>query len=308
MSARRVAGCGMVAAVLALPWGLRAAGVCRTSSPLAIDGGVARSGCDASGHAGPKTATVSAGSRVRRHIWRSGPPGLLLPYVNLSELVEVRCYGVDPWDEVTGEVHGGIDLIPQHTDLGPGETRKAGLVAPVSGTIHDVRELAKTGKAVALMLTLKVNDYWFVSMVLEPQNLDPSIADQQRRSIAVQAGQRVRRGDHLGDLVVTDVHYPHVHFMIYYKAPDQTYEDLLANYISLARNQGENLPPVSGPGSPWTPADLRIPSTLFCPYVYSEPSSRSRLDQVLKQSRDGTVCKCVCAYGSKNADCGACSQ
>ncbi len=257
----------------------------------------------------PATAgdSVRNGSRLRRHVWRLEPTGLVLPYEDLSELVEVRCYGVFPWDAATNETHGGLDLIARHTDLGPGATRKVGLVAPASGTIYDVRELAKAGKATAFMLTVKVNDYWFVSMVLEPQNPDPSIADEQRRSVTVQAGQAVRRGDPIGDLVVTNVHYPHVHFMIYYKDPNQTYEDFFANYLLIPRNQGDDLPPTSGPGSPWAPEDLRIPSTLFCPYVYSERLSRARIDQILKQSYDGTVCRCVCAYGSRNADCGACS-
>ncbi len=263
---------------------------------------------EVSGDAGPESATIAVGARLRRHLTRLESDGLLLPYANLSELVEARCYGVDPWDEATKEVHGGIDLIPRHTDLGPGETRKVGLVAPASGTIHDVRELAKAGKATAFMLTVKVNDYWFVGMVLEPQNLDPSVADEQRRSIAVQVGQTVQRGDRIGDLVVTNVHYPHVHFMFYYKDPHQTYEEFFANYLVVPRNQGDNLPPTSGPSSPWSPQDLGIPSTLFCPYVYSERSSRLRMDQILKQSHDGTVCTCICAYGSRNADCGSCSQ
>ncbi|MBZ5587561.1 MAG: hypothetical protein LAO05_03290 [Acidobacteriia bacterium] len=259
-------------------------------------------------YADSEAATMTTGSRVRRHIWRPGRAGLRLPYENLSDLVEARCYGVDPWDEATGEVHGGIDLIPRHTDLGPGEMRKAALIAPAGGTIHDLRWGAKPGKATAFILTMKLNDYWFVTMVLEPQNFDPAVADEQGRSIAVQAGQAVRRGDRIGDLVVTNVHYPHVHFMIYYKDPNQTYEDFLANFLLIPRNQGDNLPPTAGPGSPWAPANLGIPSTLFCPYVYLEPSSRSRLDQILKQSHDGSVCTCICAYGSKNADCGVCSQ
>jgi hypothetical protein len=263
---------------------------------------------DGCGHADLAAATVTIGSRVRRRLRGLEPTGLVLPYENLAELVEARCYGVDPWDDVTKEIHGGIDLIPRHTDLGPGQTRKVGLVAPASGTIYDVRELAKTGKADAFMVTVKVNDYWFVGMVLEPQNLDPSIADEQRRSIAVQTGDVVGRGDRIGELVVTNVHYPHVHFMIYYKDPNQTYEELLANYILLPRNQGDNLPPTSGPGSPWAPENLEIPSMLYCPYVYSEWSSKTRMDQILKQSHDSTVCRCICAYGSKNADCGVCSQ
>ena len=291
MKAHRVAAGGMLAVFFPASWVLWTVAVPRTSWALATE-----------------TADASTGSRVRRHLMRLETAGLLLPYENLSELVEARCYGVDPWDEATKEIHGGIDLIPRHTDLGPGATRKVGLVAPASGTIYEVRELAKAGKAAAFMLTVKVNDYWFVGMVLETQNLDPSIADEQRRSIAVQAGQAVTRGDRIGDLVVTNVHYPHVHFMIYYKDPNQTFEDLFANYILLPRNQGDNLPPTSGPGSPWAPENLRIPSTLFCPYVYSEPSSRSRMDQILKQSHDGTVCRCICAYESKNADCGVCSQ
>ena len=289
MRAHRVAGRGMRAVVRAAACVLWTLAMARTSWAFPNE-------------------DAAIDSRVRRHLRRPEPAGLVLPYENVSELVEARCYGVDPWDDVTREVHGGIDLIPRHTDLGPGQTRKVGLVAPASGTISDVRELSKAGKADAFMVTVKVNDYWFVGMVLEPQNLDPSIADEQRRSVAVRAGDTVRRGERIGDLVVTNVHYPHVHFMIYYKNPQQTYEDLLANYILLPRNQGDSLPPTAGPGSPWAPEDLGTPSTLYCPYVYSVRSSRLRMDQILKQSYDGTVCRCICAYGSANADCGACPQ
>ncbi len=232
----------------------------------------------------------------------------LLPYENTSILVEARCYGVYPWDDAGIETHGGIDLIPQHIDLGPNEARKVGLIAPASGTIYDVREMAKAGKASAFMVTVKVNDYWFAGMVIEPQNYNPSIVDEQRSSITVQAGQAVRRGDRIGDLVATNVNYPHVHYTIYYKDPGQTYEDLIANYTTLPRNQGDNLPPTTGPGSPWEPENLGIPSTVFCPYVYSSPDSKLRMDQILKQSHDGTVCACICAYGSQNDDCGVCPK
>ena len=312
MRAHRLAAGGMLAPVWVASCVLWTVAVPRTSWALALEAADASSACGGSWQIAvpspaPSSSPPTIDSRVRRHLRRPGPAGLRLPYASLSELVETRCYGVDPWDEVTKEVHGGIDLIPRHTDLGSGETRRVALVAPASGAIHDVRELAKPGKATAFMITVKVNDYWFVGMVLEPQNLDPSIADEQRRSISVQAGQAVRRGDRLGELVVSNVHYPHVHFMIYYKHPDQTYEDLIASYLLLPRNQDDNLPPTSGRGSPWAPEDLRIPSTLFCPYVYSEPASKSRMDEVLKQSHDGSVCTCICAYGSRNADCGVCS-
>ncbi len=231
----------------------------------------------------------------------------VLPFESLSDLVEVRCYGVYPWDEAGIETHGGLDLIPQHTDLGAGETRKVALVAPASGTIQDVRELSKEGKATAFLVTVSLNASWFAIMVLEPQNLDPAIAAEQERSITVVTGQVVAQGDRIGDLVVTNVHYPHVHFTILYKDPAQTYEDVLTSFTTIARNQGLDLPPVSGPGSPWSPEDLDLPSTMFCPYVYSAPSSKQRLDAVLKQAHDGTVCACVCAYGSQDQDCGACS-
>ncbi len=235
------------------------------------------------------------------------PDGFVLPYAQLSDLVEVRCYGVYPWDEAGIETHGGLDLIPAHSDLGVGEIRKVGLVAPASGTIQDVRELAKEGKATAFLVALRVNAYWFAIMVLEPQNADTAIAAEQRSSLTAVAGQVVARGDRIGDLVVTNVHYPHVHFTILYKDPAQTYEDVIASFTTIARNQGQDLPATSGSGSPWSPQDLGIPSTMFCPYVYAASSSRQRLDEIVKQAYDGTVCTCVCAYGSQNHDCGVCT-
>ncbi len=314
MKAHLVAGGGMLAAVWAASCLLWILAVPRTAWALAIEAqapstamGQRLSSTTASARAVSEVETMTTGPRVRRHLTRLETAGLRLPYGNLSDLVEVRCYGVDPWDEATKEVHGGVDLIPRHTDLGPGEMRKVALVAPAGGTIHDLRWGAKQGKATAFILTMKLNEYWFVTMVLEPQNFDPAVADEQSRSIAVQAGQSVRRGDRIGDLVVTNVHYPHVHFMVYYKEPTQSFDEFLANFLLIPRNQGANLPPTSGLGSPWAPANLGIPSTLFCPYVYLEPSSKARLDQILKQSHDGVVCSCICAYGSKNADCGVCS-
>ena len=112
--AHRVARRGLAAAVWAVTCVLWAVAVPRTSWALAVEA--------ADVDTSSPVATIAA--RVRRHLRATRPGGLRLPFADLAVLVEARCYGVDPWDDATREVHGGIDLIPQHTDLGPGERRK----------------------------------------------------------------------------------------------------------------------------------------------------------------------------------------
>lgn len=236
-------------------------------------------------------------------------PGLALPYAPAGVLTEVHCYGLHPWSEA-GERHAGIDLKPPYLDLvGTPDVRKVEVVAPAAGVIDWIVRGESGADAEAWVVVIEINSYWYAVLVIEPQSDDAAIVAEQDASIDVQEAQRVRKGERIGDLVVGKVlesRYPHVHLSLLYKNPEDSIESLFRDPDPIVRSDGTALPPTIGPGSPWDPRNLGIPSTFFCPYVYSIPEAQQSMDGVPRLSVDGDLCSCVCAYDSQNGDCGVC--
>jgi len=237
-------------------------------------------------------------------------PGLVLPYAPASVLTELHCYGLHPWSEA-GERHAGIDLKPPYLDLaGTSDMRKVEVVAPAAGAIDWIVKGESGAGAETWVLIIEMNSFWYAVLVIEPQSDDDAILAEQEASIDVQEGQRVRKGQRIGDLVVGKVlesRYPHVHFSLLYKNPEDSIEALFRDSDPIVRSDGTVLPPATGPGSPWEPRSLGGPSTFFCPYVYSVPEAQQAMDSVPRLSVSGDLCSCVCAYNSQNGDCGDCS-
>lgn len=248
---------------------------------------------------------------------------LAFPYQDETLLSnESHCYGLTNWNPpLNTETHSGIDLAARYTDIAADETRLVPIVAPAAATGFHVYEMTSGMGATSILILLQMNDYWYIPITFEPQSMDAATNALQRSNLSVDltglncsAGcyfsTPVAKGAVIGNLIVRNVMpgaYPHIHYSLLYKSPSQTLEDVFADNISIARNQGTNLPPTSGPGSPVTPMELSgTPTTFYCPYEYSSSAARIIMDNMVKLSQTGT-CSCVCAYNSVNGDCGVCT-
>jgi len=248
---------------------------------------------------------------------------LAFPYQDASLLGdESHCYGIFPWNPpLNTEIHAGIDLAARYKDLAADETRKVPIVAPVAGKGYYVYEMPSGKGAASILVLLQMNDYWFLAFTFEPQSMDAATNTMQRTNLTVDLTGldctsslchfpvKVSKGDLIGNLIVRNVMaeaYPHIHYGLLYKSPGQTLENALANNIAIARNEGSNLPPRSGLGSPVTPVELSgTPTTFYCPYEYSSGAAKTIMDGMTKRSNT-TTCSCVCAYNSTGGNCGVC--
>lgn len=238
-----------------------------------------------------------------------GAEGLDFPVQNVADLNKYYCFGLQPWDTAgNNEIHGGIDLVsPENTN--PSVIGRSPIVAPAAARVERIIESVSGAEVATLVIVLKMNDYWYIVCNFEPQTTDADIFQEQRNSIFVTEGQNVARGQVIGELVINSVKpgsYPHLHFGFFYKNPADTLDDIYANYLSLRRSNGLDLAPLTGPGSPWQPADLGIVTTFYCPYEYSTAAAKAAYDSLPRMAADGSECNCICAYDSTDGDCGTC--
>jgi len=236
--------------------------------------------------------------------------GLDFPVADVGDLENYYCFGLNPWDAQGNEIHDGIDLVarysPSSTSIG-----RVAIVAPADARVERIVEAVSGSGLNELIVVLKMNKYWYIAYTFEPQTANTTIFEEQRRSIAVRENQHVRRGEHIGELVVADVapgSYPHVHFSFLYKHPDDTLDYVFENFLEIRRSDGTDLAPATGPGSPWKPRDLERETTLYCPYEYSTAEARAAYDSLPRLAANGNTCRCICAYGSKGGDCGTCGS
>jgi hypothetical protein len=241
--------------------------------------------------------------------------GLSLPFQNPEDISEIYCFGLKPWQtpgtEGPDEIHGGIDLVPKYYPDVP-KTFLYPIVAPADAEVVMIVDGTSGGGRPTFAVVLKMNDYWYLICNFEPQSESDAINRAQSDSIVVREGQRVRRGQLLGKLVVSGPHvrpgsYPHLHFGLFFKNPTDTLEDIKRHQEDFHRSDGTDLAPTSGPGSPWEPRDLGgRDTTFYCPYEYSRAETKAIYNRLQKRAANGESCSCICAYGSMSGNCGVC--
>ena len=259
--------------------------------------------------AGAGTAAPPGGHVVRRHLGRvaaSGPRGF--PFQQATAASDLYCFGLDPW-AASGEIHGGIDVVAAHSG---DQSRKltAAVVAPAPGQVEWVVPGTTGDGHASILVLLRVNDFWFVVLTIEPQSASQATNDAQAAAVYVVPGQKVSAGEVIADLVVWHVaaeSYPHVHFGLLYKDPAESLDHVRDHILEVAVSGGMNLPPRQGPGSPLDPRDLGIPTTFFCPYAFSSAEARKSYDALTAHAANGDLCVCPCAYRSTAGNCGECS-
>ena len=251
--------------------------------------------------------------------------GLDFPYAQPEVLSYVKCFGLTQWDP-QGEIHGGIDLIPEfdlnYSEVTPIRDRLVELVAPTAGRVAMVRPHLSTDsgfeKNLDIMLIIEITPRWYVALNIEPK-IDTSKAlswvNQQAKLIKVKEGQHVKRGARLGYLVVGGKgdKYPHVHYSLLYRrvpeVPNTTYPEVtLETILEHARYQYPRDIVLSNPRAPWdnVALDQTIPAAFLCPYDFSTVSARAVFDNIPKHDLTGMQCTCVCLRESINGNCGEC--
>jgi hypothetical protein len=135
-----------------------------------------------------------------------------------------------------------------------------------------------------------------VTLSFEPQTEDVVLQALQADSIHVVAGQRVRKGQKIGELVVGEgggpasgSGNPHIDLRLLLMDPatvdpSAPIESLLT--MSISHNEVSNLP------------------TFLCPFDYSSIRARFLYERVLRNADPATHCRCPCKFPYNEAACG----
>jgi hypothetical protein len=219
--------------------------------------------------------------------------GLGFPYKNKKVIRDIRAYGIRPWG--SEPVHNGIDIIVDNTgeilDVGD----KVTVVSVVDGTVSAVIPIGDAGY---VLVAIAVNPGLFVAYMFEPQTENVDLQILQRNSIIVSVGQRVKKGQKIGYLIVGEGENggqafgsgnPHIDMRLLLVDPetidpDRPIEDLIDMYIS--HNDVAQLP------------------TFLCPYDYSSVKAKSVYEKILKKFDPDIQCKCACRFPYNANECG----
>lgn len=135
---------------------------------------------------------------------------LEFPITNPADIEHLAAFGIPNWSDT--EPHNGIDLVLKPTLV------STQIVSPTNGTISSIKisENPYSNPRNQLLMTVKIfiNFKWSLSLVLEPSTTDTALKDAQRAAIKVKVGQVISTGDVITDLLVGDLGYPHLHFML----------------------------------------------------------------------------------------------
>lgn len=268
---------------------------------------------------------------IREAMKLSDHPGLSFPYKDPTQAVFVHCFGICPWDtspdnsentdesECTRERHIGSDIYPvpyQYSEpdpTAPGTApRLVDIISPADATVFKT-PILKAGDntyTFIVVLKLKSTSRWYVSYSFEPHSNILKANNLQKQNILVEEGAHVKKGQVIGRLVVTSraTLHPSVHISLFYLGQDQEWDALLYllqnDITSINVSNGTDLDTA---GWPWDGGKPDIETTFFCPYPFSSPRAKAIYDNLPKynnQKPDATVCPSLCAYDSKNGDCG----
>jgi hypothetical protein len=252
--------------------------------------------------------------------------GLDFPYANSDVLSYVKCFGLTLWDD-KGEIHGGIDLIPEYdlnySDATSIRDRLVEIIAPSAGRVIMARSVPSTDDGMEdnmdFILIIEITPRWDIVLVIEPKidtSKAPSWVDRQTKLIKVKEGQRVKQGARLGYLVVGGEGdaYPHVHYSLLYRRvpddPNAAYpEETLNNILENARYQYPRNIVLNNPRAPWDniALDQTIAAAFFCPYEFSTASAQAIFDNIPKHDLAGINCTCVRLRHSVDGNCGECT-
>jgi hypothetical protein len=223
--------------------------------------------------------------------------GMGFPFKSSKVVREMRAYGIRPWG---GEpVHNGIDIIVDNTGAVLDVGDRVPAISPVRGTVRGVLYMENPHNPATpqwILVGIAVNPGLLVTLSFEPQTADVDLQALQAKSIDVVAGQRVRKGQIIGALVVGEgggmasgSGNPHIDLRLLLLDPatldpDAPFEDLLT--LNISHDDVSNLP------------------TFLCPFDYSSVRARLLYEKVLRGADPSTQCRCPCKFPYNEAACG----
>ncbi len=135
---------------------------------------------------------------------------LEFPFKTPSDITRMAEFGRPNWSG--SEPHNGIDLV---IDKNITSTK---IISPTHGKIQSItvseNPYSNPPNQLILQVNIYVNSEWAVSLVFEPSTIDENLKAVQRNAIKVKDGQVVSTGDEIGDLLVGNLGYPHLHYMV----------------------------------------------------------------------------------------------
>lgn len=135
---------------------------------------------------------------------------LSFPFKTPADVVRLAAFGIPNWSGT--ESHNGIDLVVNQ------ELPSTKLISPTNGTVRAIKisenPFSQPPNQLLPQIEIKVNSEWTVVMVIEPSTLDEQLKANQIAAVQVVVGQSVATGDEITDLLIGDLGYPHLHFML----------------------------------------------------------------------------------------------
>ncbi len=132
------------------------------------------------------------------------------PFSTPSHVVRLAAFGIPNWSDT--EPHNGTDLVVDEN------LQSTKIISPTNGTIRsiDVSEnpFSNPPNQLLLAVEISVNSEWTVVLVLEPSTVDEQLKTNQIEAVQVEVGQSVVTGDEIADLLIGDLGYPHLHYML----------------------------------------------------------------------------------------------
>lgn len=183
------------------------------------------------------------GSAAWRRLGEAPANILEFPFSNAGDIIRMAAYGIPNWSGT--EPHNGIDL--QVTNA----LTHSAILSPAAGTVTriQVSENPFSNPINQLMVTVTIltPSGLEVSLVLEPSTADPTLKSNQVAAIYVTEGQTVGVGNHVADLLVGTLGYPHLHYMVmkdgeFVCAYAYSTPAAQATFATLAQIPASNLP------------------------------------------------------------------
>ncbi|MFW9933600.1 MAG: hypothetical protein ACFFDR_13195, partial [Candidatus Thorarchaeota archaeon] len=120
-------------------------------------------------------------------------PNLGFPIQETNRITRITAFHTPDWGE-PGVYHNGIDLVVSDNVT---------ILSPISGTVIAVGEQENTyADNMLFEVSIAVNWFWSVKLVLEPDSAADTINNGQRENIIVQPFSKVSKGETVGTLIL----------------------------------------------------------------------------------------------------------
>lgn len=135
---------------------------------------------------------------------------LAFPIAVPGDIERIAAFGTPNWSGT--EPHNGTDLVVFR------DRSQTRILSPTRGTVRSVsvseNPFSTPSNQMMLSVEIVVNDSWTVTLVFEPGTAAAETKNAQIGALKVQAGREVSPGEEIGELLVGELGYPHLHYMV----------------------------------------------------------------------------------------------